>query len=155
MNQLARMKIFSILLVMLLGTLLIACCTSAPAQKTATTTTPTLQVTASTAEPHISGTIKQLEVRRGEDALFTGFVQGDAKSFTITTYYLCVTDAPNCPNPKSLYNTAGFTDKKVVPINADATFSSSMGTSAYKQGTYVAFLELPTGQYTSIMFIIT
>jgi len=163
MNQLARMKIFSFLLVMLLGTSLIAGCTSGPAPQTTPTPPPALQgttapaspVTASAVQPHISATVQKFEYMRGEDVIFTIFVQGGAKSLTITTYYLCVTDAPICPKPQSLHNTAGFTDKKVVPVSADSPFSAGIGTSAYKQGTYVAFLELPAGQYTSLMFIIT
>jgi hypothetical protein len=162
MNQVARMKVFSLLLVMLLGTSFIAGCTSAPSPKTTQTNAPTLQgttapvspVTASAVQPQISASVQKFEYMRGEDVIFTVFVQGGAKSFTITTYYLCVTDAPICPKPQSLHNTAGFTDKKVVPVNADSPFNAGIGTSAYKQGTYVAFLELPAGQYTSLMFII-
>ena len=116
MNQLARMKIFSFLLVMLLGTSLISGCVVQvrhPRQRQPPLLcrgqrAPASPVTASAVQPHISATVQKFEYMRGEDVIFTLFVQGGAKSLTITTYYLCVTDAPICPKPQSLHNTDRF-----------------------------------------------
>ncbi len=84
--------------------------------------------------------------------MFKGNVSGDLKSLTIMTYYVCQLDASDCPSPKSLYNTTNYIDKKIVPVNADSSFSQNMSTSAFKEGLHVAFLELPTGKYSTLVF---
>jgi len=164
MNQVSRMKVFSILLLMAIGTSLMAGCISAPAQNTTPTPSPTLQGTASTTpaptpqgnlsaeQPRISVPTFRYTVPRGEDVLFKGNVSGDFKFLTITTYYVCTLDASECPSPKSLYNTTNFIDKKVVSVNADFSFSQNMSTSAFNEGLHVAFLELPTGKYSTLVF---
>lgn len=166
MNQAARLKLVSCLLVMVLGISLMAGCSSVPTPKPTPPATPAVQGTATvtssagqgaaaTGDPFITGTSKKIEYNRGEDVSIYGNVQGGtAKSVTVTTYYLCPVDAPVCPKPQSMHNAAGFTEKKVIPVNADSWFSANLSSSAYKPGAYVAFLESPTGKYTSLMFLI-
>lgn len=160
-----KQKICLLIIVLLVCFSLAIGCTSST-RTTSSTPTPaskssqispssTEQGAAITGDPIITGSSVNIEYNRGEDVIIQGNVQrGTAKSVIITTYYVCPKDAPNCPDPKSLRSTVGVIDKKVIPINADSTFSSNIGTSAYKQGMHVAFLELPTGKYTTVLFII-
>lgn len=163
MSQISRMKVFSLLLVMVLGTLLIAGCVSSPAQhttppltstlqKTTMTPAPTLQGNLSAAQPRLSVPTFRYTVPRGEDVLFKGNVSGDFKFLTITTYFVCTLDASECPSPKSLYNTTNYIDKKIVPVNGDSSFSSNLSTSELKPGLYVSFPELPTGKNLTLIF---
>jgi hypothetical protein len=152
MNRVFGRKALTLVIVIVFGILITAGCTSESAPDE-TGTPPTTQGTV-TREPLIYVMDFNPMVEKGNDVVFTGNAFGGAKSLVITIYYVCEMEASNCPNPASLYKMADFIEKKEVTINEDASFSSKIPTSEYRSGMYVAFLELPTGQYSSCAFTI-
>jgi hypothetical protein len=155
-----------LLVVMLIGSCLIVGCasktvsiqtipqptTSKVTIQTATPAPTGTQGRVSSREPFVQGSSVSLHYKKGQDVTINGTAFGGATSLTLTVYYLCELDAPCLTRPGSLKGSSNYVIKDTVPINADTTFSTTMGTGALKSGAYVVFFDLPTGQYSSMVF---
>ena len=160
-----------LLVVMLIGSCLIAGCASKSVSIQTIPPPTTSKVTIQTAIPSPTGTQGTVSSRepfvgvsyggsggsqykKGQDVTFNGTVFGGATSLTLTVYYLCELDAPCLTRPNSLKGSSNYVIKDTVPINTDTSFSATIGTGVLKSGAYVVFFDLPTGQYSNMVFFV-